>query len=83
VSEGGARRELEDVSRVRPSAIARLMAALRSSSSRLAPPSLTTRAFAAWRRREVQTVHSGPRKGERVVGRWVGRHLARFILVAP
>ncbi|MEG9524922.1 MAG: hypothetical protein MIL41_04015, partial [Hyphomicrobiales bacterium] len=36
----------------------------------------------AWRKVEVQTVHRGERKGERVIGRRVGKHLARFVIVA-
>jgi integrase len=92
VSEGGARRELEDLRAAINLAIADGLT--RDTVRVTLPPKGEERdrwltkseaarlLLGAWRRREVQTVHSGPRKGERVVGRWVGRHLARFILVA-
>ena len=36
----------------------------------------------AWRYREVQTVHSGPKKGQRVItGRRPLQHVARFLLI--
>lgn len=38
--------------------------------------------WAAWRHREVQTIHRGPRKGEKVVtDKHPLRHIARFILI--
>ncbi|MGJ4945193.1 tyrosine-type recombinase/integrase [Bradyrhizobium sp. HKCCYLS1011] len=38
--------------------------------------------WAAWRYREVQTIHSGPRKGEEVVTEKRSlRHVARFLLI--
>jgi integrase len=38
--------------------------------------------WVCWRYREVQTVHRGPRKGEKIVtGKHTMRHLARFLLI--
>nr|WP_249788479.1 tyrosine-type recombinase/integrase [Bradyrhizobium sp. G127] len=38
--------------------------------------------WAAWRHREVQTIHRGPKKGEKVVtDKHPLRHIARFILI--
>ena len=92
VTEGGARRELEDL---RAAINAAIGDGLTRDTVRVTLPAkgeerdrwLTSAEAArillgAWRKREVQTVHSGPRKGERVVGRLVCKHLARFVLVA-
>ncbi|MFC6790640.1 hypothetical protein ACFQE0_14090 [Methylobacterium komagatae] len=92
VTEGGARRELEDLRAAINAAIAD---GLTRDVVRVTLPEKgqerdrwLTKAEAArilrgaWRKVEVQTVHRGARKGEQVVGRRVGRHLARFVLVA-
>lgn len=92
VTEGGARRELEDLRAAINAAIAD---GLTRDTVRVTLPQkgeerdrwLTKGEAArilagAWRKVEVQTVHRGPRKGEQVVGRRVGKHLARYVLVA-
>lgn len=92
VGEGGARRELEDL---RAAINQAMRDGLTRDTIHVSLPAkgeererwLTVAEAAkivrgAWRKREVQTVHSGPRKGEQVVGRRVGKHLARFVIVA-
>lgn len=92
VSEGGARRELEDLRAAINDAIEDGLT--REMVKVTLPPKSEPRErwltrseaarllLAAWRKREVQTVHMGSRRGERVEGRRVGKHLARNILVA-
>lgn len=93
VGTGGARRELEDLRAAVNLAIAD--AITRDTIKVPLPPAGDDRkrwltkeeaarlVAAAWRRREVQTIHRGPRTGEKVVtDNFSSRHLARFILVA-
>ncbi|SDM65898.1 hypothetical protein SAMN05216360_10334 [Methylobacterium phyllostachyos] len=93
VTAGGARRELEDLRAAVNVAIADNLT--RDAVRVTLPPKgqerdrwLTRNEAArlllrAWRKREVQTIRSGPRKGETyVMPRRPARHLARFILVA-
>ena len=92
VSEGGARRELEDLRAAINDAIedgltremvkVTLPAKSEARDRWLTKSEAARLLLAAWRKREVQTVHRGERKGEQVKGRRVGRHLARNILVA-
>lgn len=92
VSEGGARRELEDlraaVNLALTDGLTREVVKVTLPAKSEARDRWLTKAEAArlvraaWRKREVQTVHRGERKGERIEGRRVGRHLARYLLVA-
>jgi len=92
VSEGGVRRELEDfraaVNLALTDGLTREVVKVSLPAKSEARDRWLTKAeaarlvLAAWRKREVQTVHRGERKGERVEGRRVGRHLARYLLVA-
>lgn len=92
VTAGGARRELEDLRAAVNVALADNLT--RDAVKVSLPPKgerrdrWLTRSDAArlllraWRKREVQTIASGPRKGETyVMPRHPARHLARFILV--
>ncbi|MHC2086429.1 site-specific integrase [Methylobacterium sp. CM6244] len=93
VTEGGARRELEDL---RASVNEAIRDGLTRDAVRVTLPQKSeardrwlTKAEAArlvgaaWHKREVQTIHCGPRKGETyITPRRPSRHLARFILVA-
>ncbi|TXM91063.1 hypothetical protein [Methylobacterium sp. WL116] len=93
VTAGGARRELEDLRAAVNVSIADNLT--RDAVRVTLPPKgeerdrwLTRNEAArlllrAWRKREVQTIRSGPRKGETyLMPRRPARHLARFILVA-
>ncbi|MCJ2016492.1 site-specific integrase [Methylobacterium sp. E-065] len=92
VTEGGARRELEDLHAAINVAIedglTREMVKVTLPAKSEARDRWLTKAEAArlvraaWRKREIQTIHRGERKGERIEGRRVGRHLARYLLVA-
>lgn len=92
VGEGGARRELEDlraaINVAIEDGITREVVKVALPAKGEARDRWLTKAeagrlvLAAWRKREVQTVHRGDRKGEQVVGRRCAQHLARFILVA-
>ncbi|TXM98807.1 site-specific integrase [Methylobacterium sp. WL64] len=91
VSEGGARRELEDLRAAVNLALTdgltrevvkvTLPAKSEARDRWLTKPEAARLLLAAWRKRETQTVHRGERKGEQVKGRRVGKHLARHILV--
>lgn len=93
VTAGGARRELEDLRAAVNVSIADNLT--RDAVRVTLPPKgeerdrwLTRNEAArlllrAWRKREIQTIRSGPRKGETYcMPRRPARHLARFILVA-
>ncbi|MGH1574503.1 site-specific integrase [Methylobacterium sp. P31] len=92
VGEGGPRRELEDLRAAINVAIEDGLT--REIVKVTLPPKAEPRERwltkeeaarllnAAWRKREIQTVHRGSRGGEHVHGRRCAQHLARFILVA-
>jgi len=92
VTEGGARRELEDLRAAVNTAIGDgltreivkvTLPQKGEARDRWLTKSEAARLVrAAWHKREVQTVHRGGRAGEQVVGRRCAQHLARFILVA-
>lgn len=92
VSEGGARRELEDLraainlaakdALTRDTVHVTLPPKGEERDRWLTVPEAARIVRGAWQKREIQTIHAGPRKGERVIGRRVGQHLARFVIVA-
>ena len=93
VTEGGARRELEDLRAAVNTAIrdnlthdtvhVTLPAKGEERDRWLTRSEAARLLLRAWRKREVQRIRSGPRAGETyVMPRRPARHLARFILVA-
>lgn len=93
VTEGGARRELEDLraavnlaikdNLTRATVHVTLPAKGEERDRWLTRTEAARLLLRAWRKREVQTIRSGPRAGETyVMPRRPARHLARFILVA-